>query len=277
MKSNSDYKERFLRHEGILSCRDQTAIKKTSIAIGGLGLGVSIFINLVRMGFEKFHVADPDIYERSNINRQRAAKESTLNKRKDESLLDEARDINPDIQVKVFPEGVKAQNVESFLEGVDWAVDVIDVFALKEKILFNRTAKSKGVPVASCGAMGFCASVVIFNSHTPSFEELTGMEIGKSYQENIKNFVDFLAPEIPFYMQEQMSKAMQGNGSIPFIVSGVEATAAACAAEIMKHVVKLGHRPVAPSGVFIDLANLRIEVFQADYRARSAAPLKRAA
>ena len=55
-----DYRERFLRSFGIVNDARLEKIKSTSIAIGGLGLGGSIFINLVRMGFEKFHVADPD-------------------------------------------------------------------------------------------------------------------------------------------------------------------------------------------------------------------------
>src|SRR5688500_18911891 len=125
-------------------------IKETSIAIGGLGLGGSIFINLVRMGFEKFHIADPDIYERTNINRQRLATETTLQKRKDDCLIEDALAINPDVQIRSFPEGVKPSNVDAFLKGIHFVVDVVDVFAMTDKILLNEEARKRRIPVASC-------------------------------------------------------------------------------------------------------------------------------
>src|SRR6476620_2209450 len=102
----SKYPDRFLRSAGIIDDQHFKKIQNTAIAIGGLGMGGSIFINLVRMGFEKFHIADPDTYERTNINRQRLAKESTVGIRKDEALLKEALDINPNIKVKCFPHGI---------------------------------------------------------------------------------------------------------------------------------------------------------------------------
>src|SRR3954470_8124842 len=129
-----EYRERCLRNIGIMSDSGLQLLKGKSIAIGGLGLGGSIFINLVRTGFERFHIADPDTYDRTNINRQRAARETTIGRRKDECLLEEARQINPDIQVKVFPDGVQTGNVGAFLEGIDWVVDAVDVFALAQKI-----------------------------------------------------------------------------------------------------------------------------------------------
>ncbi len=76
------YRERFLRSIGIFTEEQLYKFKSTKIAIGGLGLGGSIFLNLVRMGFENFHIADPDTFERTNINRQRMAKETTIGMRK---------------------------------------------------------------------------------------------------------------------------------------------------------------------------------------------------
>ncbi|MCO4753090.1 MAG: ThiF family adenylyltransferase [Bacteriovoracaceae bacterium] len=262
------FDERFLRHLGIMSPEQQELIKKTSVAIGGLGLGGSVFINLVRMGFEKFNVADPDTYETSNINRQRLAKDSNVSRRKDESLLDEAYDINPNIKVRCFKDGVNEDNVRFFLKDVDYAIDVVDVFALKEKLAFNEAAFNLKIPMVSIGAIGMSASVVYFDQKGPSFSELTGMKVEDSYEENITKFVDFLTPEIPEYMREQLELALAGQGSIPFIVGGVELSAACCANEVVKHILKIGKNPVAPLGIHLDLANLKISTFTADYRER---------
>ena len=267
-KMKKSFDERFLRHLGIMNVDEQNLIKKTSIAIGGLGLGGSVFINLVRMGFERFNIADPDVYETSNINRQRAAKDSTVQKRKDESLLEEAYDINPNIKVQCFKDGINKDNVRFFLKDMDYAIDVVDVFALEEKLAFNDAAYKMKIPMISIGAIGMSASVICFDQKGPSFSELSGMRAEDPYEVNILKFVDFLTPEIPKYMKEQLELALDGQGSIPFIVGGVELSAACCANEVVKRILKIGNLPVAPIGIHLDLAKLNISTFTADYRER---------
>ena len=269
------YKERFLRSIGIMDEAHLEMIRSTRVAIGGLGLGGSIFLNLVRLGFEKFHISDPDIYERTNINRQRMAKESTIGVRKDEALLREAYDINPQIQVRTFPEGINSTNVKDFLEAVDWVVDVVDVFALKEKLALNEEASRRGLPLVSCGSLGFSGAVVAFDKDTPSFAELSGLDLRLSYETNIKRFVQFICPEIPDYMKEQMEKAMSKRSHIPFVVPGVEIAAAMAVTEITKRILNLGEVIRAPYGLFIDPVRLKYEIFEASYRRNDMRILKK--
>ncbi|MCC2678446.1 MAG: hypothetical protein K0R29_1022 [Pseudobdellovibrio sp.] len=264
----SKYPERFLRSAGIVDEQHFKKIQNTAIAIGGLGLGGSIFLNLVRMGFEKFHIADPDTYERTNINRQRMAKESTVGVRKDEALLKEALDINPNIRVKCFPHGINEKNAPYFLTGIDWVIDVVDVFALTDKLALNREAYKRKIPVASCGSLGFSSAVIIFDQKKESFEELTGLNPEADYQSNIAKFLQFICPQIPFYMMEQMQKAMTQSSHIPFVVPGVEFAAACATTEISKHILNLGNKVTAPEGIYIDPVNLKIEVFKASHTER---------
>lgn len=236
-------------------------IQKTSIAIGGLGLGGSVFLNLVRMGFENFHIADPDTYERTNINRQRMAKESTLQMRKDDALIREAQDINPNVRIRAFSEGVNANNVKDFLEGIDWVVDVVDVFAIPEKLALNAEASRRKLPLASSGSIGFSASVVIFDQSTRSFADLSGMSVSSSDEENIRRFVRFIAPRIPEYMKVQLDKALRRESHIPFVVPGVEIAAAFVTSEIAKQILKIGELVRAPYGIHIDPVDLKIEKY----------------
>lgn len=263
-----DYRERFLRSMGILNESHLKKIKETSIGIAGLGLGGSVFINLVRLGFEKFHIADPDTFERTNINRQRLAKETSIGKRKDECALEEARALNPDVQIKIFPDGVKAANMNEFLDGLDWVVDIVDVFALPDKIALHAEARRRQIPVASCATLGFSGSVVVFNHKTPSFDELTGMHPNLHFTENLERFLQFICPEIPDYMFDQMMAALNRSTHIPFVVPGGEISAAFCATEIVKNMLGVGQQAHAPTGIFADAFNLRVELFRADWRAR---------
>lgn len=269
--------ERFLRCIGIMDESDLKKIQSTSIAIGGLGLGGSIFINLVRMGFEKFHVSDPDTYERTNINRQRLAKESTLGVRKDAALIKEALDINPNVKIRSFPEGINQQNVSEFLEGIDWVIDVVDVFALNEKLALNEEAAKRKIPVASCGSLGFSSAVIVFDQSTPTFAELTGLDTSADYQTNIRRFIQFICPQVPEYMEAQMQKALNRESHIPFVVPGVEFAAACAATEVSKQILGLGKKVRAPKGIYIDPVNLKIDIFEASYLARSFLPAQKKA
>ncbi|MGZ3772288.1 MAG: ThiF family adenylyltransferase [Pseudobdellovibrionaceae bacterium] len=262
------YKERFLRSIGIFSEDQLYKIKSKKIAIAGLGLGGSVFLNLVRLGFENFHIADPDTFERTNINRQRLAKESTIGLRKDECSLSEAKAINPNVNIRLFSEGVKSSNLDEFLNGVDWVVDVVDVFAMSDKLALNVEARKRSIPVSSCATLGFSGSVIVFKKETPSFAELTGISESNSYEENLSRFLRFMAPEIPEYMAAQLAKAMDKSSYVPFIPCGGELAAAMTAAEIAKNFVGLGKRVLAPKGIFIDSAQVKTEIFEANYKVR---------
>lgn len=266
---DASYRERFLRSIGIFTEEQLLKLKSTRVAIGGLGLGGTVFLNLVRMGIENFHIADPDIFERTNINRQRLAKETTIGLRKDDCSLAEARAINPNVNVRLFREGVKPSNLNKFLSGVDWVVDVVDVFAMEDKLALNTEAHRRGLPVASCATLGFSGSVVIFNKDTPSFANLTGISTENSYEENLSRFLRFICPEVPDYMWGQLVKALDRSGYVPFVTPGGEISAAITASEIAKNIVGLGKTVIAPYGVFVDAAQVRTEIFEANFRTRS--------
>lgn len=266
---DGSYKERFLRSIGIFTEDQLFKLKSSRVAIGGLGLGGSIFLNLVRMGFENFHIADPDIFERTNINRQRLAKENTIGLRKDDCSVKEAKEINPKVNIRVFREGVKPDNLDAFLSNIDFVVDVVDLFAMEDKLALNVEAHKRGIPVASCATLGFSGSVVVFNKNTPTFATLTGISNDLPYEENLSRFLRFICPQVPPYMWNQLSKAMDKSGYIPFVTPGGEAAASVAVTEIAKNILGIEKTVLAPKGIFVDLAQVRSEIFTASYMARS--------
>lgn len=262
------YRERVRRSFGIFDERQILKLHDSKIAVAGLGLGGAVFLNLVRLGIEKFHIADPDVFERTNINRQRVAKESTLNQRKDQSTCDEALDINPDVKIRCFEEGVKTHNLDSFLQDIDCVVDIVDVFALPEKLALHHRARQLNIPVVSCATLGFSGSVVVFDENTPSFSDLTGMRSEDNFIDNLIKFIQFICPEVPSYMKEQMIRALDRSTHIPFVVPGCEISAALGAAEVVKCLLGIGNRILAPKGIFCDSYRSEILHFTADFRAR---------
>jgi hypothetical protein len=117
-------------------------------------------------------------------------------------------------------------------------------------------------------SIGFGAAISVFDKGTPSFLELTGMDPKADYAWNFDRFVKFVTPTIPEYMRKQLAKAMDRSSHIPFVVTGVELSAAITCAEICKQILGIGERVLAPHGVYIDPMNLKAERFKADYRER---------
>ena len=262
------HRERLQRQLGIMDEAGLEKLRRSGVAVAGLGMGGSIFINLVRLGIGRFHVADPDTFERSNVNRQREAKETTVGRRKDESLMEEARRINPDVEIRAFPNGVQPDNVAEFIDGMDFLIDVVDIWAMPAKLAVNAEARRRGVTTASCASLGFGCSVVILGPDGPSFAELSGMSPDLPPMDNLDRFGRFIAPEVPAYMLAQVRKAMARQGHIPFVVSGVEAAGALCAAEVARHLLGMGGGIAAPKGLYLDPIGARLTVFDADWRAR---------
>lgn len=258
----------FKRNIGIMSGRQLFQIRNTPVAVAGLGLGGSVFLNLVRMGFVDFHIADPDIYEATNCNRQRLAKANTLGRRKDECVFEEARAINPDVQIRMFRDGVTLDNVDEFLRGRAWVVDAIDVFAMKEKLALHERARAQGLPVVSCASVGFMGVSVLFGKESPSFGDLSGISTDLDQTENFSRFVRFITPELPDYMATQVLEAIAGRGHIPFVVQGVEISAGLASSLVANGVLNLRKLALAPVGYYIDPLAPYAGQFEAYFKAR---------
>lgn len=122
-----DYSEAFSRNIGWVTEAEQAVLKSKRVAIAGLGgVGGVHLTTLSRLGIGAFHIADADHFELANFNRQAGATVSTLGQSKLDVMTRMARDINPEIDIKDFSEGIHEGNIEAFLDGVDIYVDALD-------------------------------------------------------------------------------------------------------------------------------------------------------
>ncbi len=169
--SKFDYDLAFSRNIGLISKEEQAALKTKKIAIAGLG-GVGGFhlLTMVRMGVERFHVADMDIFEVQNFNRQVGAKMSTIGKEKIAVLIAEAKDINPNVQITGFAQGVTEDNIQDFIEGVDLYIDGLDFFVLDiRQKLFNAFLAQK-TPCITAGPIGLSFALLTFMPDQMGFD-----------------------------------------------------------------------------------------------------------
>ncbi|OYU00239.1 MAG: hypothetical protein CFE40_02700 [Burkholderiales bacterium PBB1] len=166
------YEEAFSRNIGWVTAREQLALKSKRVAIAGLGgVGGSHLLTLARLGVGAFNIADFDAFDVPNINRQAGAVMSTLGAPKVEVLAAMARDINPDVDIQVFPQGVDRSNLVQFLSGVDVYVDGLDFFAFAARRLTFASCSDMGVPAITAAPLGMGTAVLNFLPGQMSFEE----------------------------------------------------------------------------------------------------------
>ena len=184
------------RNAGLLSAADQEQLINARVAIPGLGgVGGVHLVTLARMGIGAFKLAEFDRFEPANVNRQYGAKVEHFGQLKLEAMVAEARQINPFLDLTLFPDGVNEANVAAFLSGVDLVVDGIDFFAFEVRRLIFNTARQMGIPVVTAGPMGFSAAMLVFMpDQGMSFDDYFAIDEGMSLEEKLLAFFIGLAP-----------------------------------------------------------------------------------
>jgi sulfur-carrier protein adenylyltransferase/sulfurtransferase len=171
-KPSFDYNEAFSRNLGWITAAEQQVLRRKRVAIAGLG-GVGGFhlLTLTRLGIGAFNIADFDRFELANFNRQAGAMVSTLGQPKAQTLARMARDVNPTLDLRVFPHGVDDANLDSFLENVDLYVDSLDFFVLELRRKLFRRLEELRVPSIIAAPIGMGSGYLVFKPGGMTFEE----------------------------------------------------------------------------------------------------------
>jgi molybdopterin/thiamine biosynthesis adenylyltransferase len=189
-----DYGKAFSRNIGWVTHEEQARLRGARVAVAGLGgVGGAHVLTLSRLGVGQFHVADFDRFEVHNFNRQAGAFVSTLGQTKVDTVASMALDINPGAVVRRFSEGVTADNLASFLDGVDVYVDGIDFFAVEARRMLFAACCERGIPALTAAPLGMGVSLLYFARGGMSFERYFRLE-GHARNEQLARFIAGLSP-----------------------------------------------------------------------------------
>jgi len=247
------YDEAFSRNIGWITQQEQQKLRNCRIAIAGMGgVGGAHLLTLSRLGIGKFNISDLDEFEVANFNRQAGANMSTLGRQKVEVLEEMAKNLNPEQEVKVFPNGVTEDNVEEFLDDVDLYVDGLDYFAVSARRATFAKCHEKGIPAVTAAPLGIGAAVLNFLPGGMSFEEYFRLE-GKSEMEQLLSFLIGLSPAMlqRTYLAVPATVDL-ANHKGPSTPMAVEICAGMAASQAMKILLKRGPVISAPWGQQFD-------------------------
>lgn len=132
----------------LFSEEDRKRLVNATVGVVGIGGVGSIAAEmLARSGIGAFKLADPDVYQHVNLNRQLHATMDTIGCNKAKSASERIRGINPECKTYVFEKGIIRANVEEFCTGVDVLISQGD--APSSIILIHRMASLLGIPVVT--------------------------------------------------------------------------------------------------------------------------------
>lgn len=247
------YSEAFSRNIGWLTRQEQDQLRQKRVAVAGLGgVGGVHLLTLCRLGIGKFHVADFDTFDVANFNRQAGASVSTLGQPKLDVMTRQAQDINPDIEIRGFGEGVTIDNLDAFLEGVDVYVDGLDFFAFQARQQVFGACVRKGIPAVTAAPLGMGAAVLNFLPGGMTFNEYFRFEDGPEEEMPVRFLLGLAPARLQMGYLADPSAVDLANRKGPSTIMACQLCAGAAATEALKILIRRGTVRAAPKGYHFD-------------------------
>lgn len=254
------YDEAFSRNLGWVTEQEQQRLKSSRVCIAGLGgVGGVYLLTLARLGIGAFTVADFDTFALANFNRQAGATISSLDRPKIDVMVDMARDINPELDIRVFKEGLTEHNLEAFLADGDAYLDGLDFFALEIRRRLFAMCADKGVPAITVAPLGMGAALLNFIPGGMTFEQYFRLE-GRSEGERALRFLIGLSPamlQMSYLVDRSRVDLEKRRG--PSTIIAVQLCSGVAAAQVLKLVLKRGDVVAAPTGLHFDAYRNRLK------------------
>ncbi|MEO7728273.1 MAG: ThiF family adenylyltransferase [Burkholderiales bacterium] len=253
------YEQAFSRNTGWVTQAEQQSLRGKKVAIAGLGgVGGAHLITLARLGIGSFNIADFDTFDIPNFNRQTGAGMSNLGRSKTDTLSAMALDVNPELKLNIFAEGVNSGNLDAFFSGVDLYVDGLDFFAFAPRRMVFAECAQRRIPAITVAPLGMGAALLNFLPGGMTFEEYFRWD-GCSEHQMALRFLIGLSPAMlqREYLVDPATVDLKGRrgpstGMACALCTGIAAT------EALKILLKRGHIAAAPRGLHFDAYRNRL-------------------
>jgi molybdopterin-synthase adenylyltransferase len=134
MAFTDEQKERYNRHlllKDIGEAGQEKIGKARVIVVGTGGLGSAVLLYLAAAGIGTLGIADGDVVDRTNLQRQIIHFTDDLGRPKVISAKEKINRLNPDVKLTLYQEMLTAANIMEIISGYDFIVDATDNFSAK--------------------------------------------------------------------------------------------------------------------------------------------------
>ena len=191
--------------------------EKRIVVLGNGGVGGWCAEALLRTGARHITLIDDDYVAWSNINRQRQALPSTVDKLKVEVLRDIFLEIAPNATINAIPQRYTPENAEKFAELIDncdFLIDAIDSVDCKAYLIQRYTSNEIMKPLVF-SSMGAALRVDPTKIRIAPFHKVTGDGLAKALRNRFRKAGTTLPKHLCVYSEELPKEgASSAKGSI---------------------------------------------------------------
>ncbi len=135
------------------------------LLVGAGGLGCPAAMSLVAAGVGHITIADNDLVELSNLQRQIGHTTASIGRTKVDSLAETLAALNPASKVKTLSVRLKGDELESEVQRADIVVDCTD--NLSTRLEINKACKKYQKPLVSGAAIRMEAQLSVYDFRDP--------------------------------------------------------------------------------------------------------------
>ncbi len=133
-----------------------------ALVVGAGGLGSPVALYLASAGVGTIAIADDDVVDLTNLQRQIAHDTTTLGIKKVDSAAKRMHAINPDIQIETLPVRLTGAALLEAVASADVVIDCSDRFATRHEI--NRSCVLHRKPLVSGAAIQFDGQLSVYDA-----------------------------------------------------------------------------------------------------------------
>jgi rhodanese-related sulfurtransferase len=162
---DEDFYDRYSRHLRLPEVGEAGQRRLESarvVVLGAGGLGSPAAFYLAAAGVGTLVIADDDVVERSNLQRQILHADDRIGMPKLESAAHALQGLNPRVNIEGLRERVTSANVDGLLEGADVVLDGADNFPVR--YLLNDACVKLGIPLVYGAVQRFQGQVGVFDA-----------------------------------------------------------------------------------------------------------------
>lgn len=133
--------------------------EKRVLVVGCGGLGGHIIDLLTRIGIGYLRVADGDVFEETNLNRQLLSEAALMGTPKVKAAVDHIYRVNPDVCVEAVDAFLSAENVHKLIAQCDIVMDALDNVPSRRTLA--AACAEAGIPYVYGAIQGWIAQAAI--------------------------------------------------------------------------------------------------------------------
>lgn len=168
MTTDSDLLKRYSRQIKLAQVGEagQRAIQNASVLIVGMGgLGSPVSMYLAAAGVGKLSIADFDIVDESNLQRQIVHSVSDIGLLKTESAARTLKSINPGVEIATYDFTLETEEIDDLAASHSLIIDCTDNFPTRFQL--NRASLTSRTPMVSGAAIRWEGQVTAFDPNRP--------------------------------------------------------------------------------------------------------------